>query len=68
MQQRKFHIDRKACMGTGLCFGAYPDSFEPVDPNQARVRNKTAAFEDIESAARNCPTGAIRETDLSRRR
>ncbi|MEV6554884.1 ferredoxin [Nocardia sp. NPDC051756] len=63
MEERRFYVDRKSCMGTGLCFGAYPNSFEPVAPNQARVRRESAALSELEIATNNCPTGAIREAN-----
>ncbi|WP_407670615.1 ferredoxin [Nocardia suismassiliense] len=66
MEGRRFYVDRKSCMGTGLCFGTYPNSFEPVAPDQARVRRESAALSELEVAIRNCPTGAIREADSSR--
>lgn len=63
MEERRFYVDRKSCMGTGLCFGTYPNSFEPVAPNQARVRRESATLSELEIATINCPTGAIREAN-----
>lgn len=53
-------IDRELCMGSGNCTFAPPGVFELDEDSIARVVDPTRATRDeIDAAARQCPTGAI---------
>ena len=54
-------IDRDACMGSGNCMFAAPGVFELDDDSVARVVDPEASPEEaVVTAARQCPTQAIR--------
>ncbi|MGH3342848.1 MAG: ferredoxin [Carbonactinosporaceae bacterium] len=55
-------VDETRCVGSGDCAFVAPDAFE-VDEDQGLARVLPGAAHtgraELESAARNCPTGAI---------
>jgi ferredoxin len=54
-------IDRDACMGSGNCVFAAPGVFELDEDSVARVVDPEASPEEaVVTAARQCPTQAIR--------
>ena len=54
-------IDRGACMGSGNCVYWAPEVFDLDDDGVAVVRGDATGHEEqVRSAARNCPTRAIR--------
>jgi ferredoxin len=54
-------IDRDACMGSGNCVFWAPEVFDLDDEGVAAVRGPITGHEDeVRSAAKNCPTSAIR--------
>jgi ferredoxin len=54
-------IDRDACMGSGNCVFWAPAVFDLDDEGVAAVRGSVAGHEEeVRSAAKNCPTSAIR--------
>ena len=54
-------IDRDACMGSGNCVFWAPDVFELDDDGVAAVCGSVGGHEEaVRSAAKNCPTSAIR--------
>ncbi len=56
----EIEIDRDVCMGSGNCVYAAPGVFELDNDSIARVDVADASSEDeILTAARQCPTGAI---------
>ncbi len=53
-------IDRDVCMGSGNCVYTAPGAFDLDDDSIAVVVDPAAApLEQIVTAARHCPTGAI---------
>jgi ferredoxin len=56
----EIEIDRDVCMGSGNCMYGAPGVFDLDDDSIARVVDANASSEDqILTAARQCPTGAI---------
>ena len=54
-------IDRDACMGSGNCVFWAPEVFDLDDEGVAAVRGPVAGHgAEVRSAAKNCPTSAIR--------
>ena len=57
----RIEIDRDTCMGSGVCSVYAPDTFDIDDETKSTVINPAGnPIEQIEEAARGCPTGAIK--------
>ena len=56
-------VDRRACMGSGLCNGTLPDSFRLVAGKAEPVVSTVEPDEELLDAADYCPYRAIHITD-----
>ncbi|MFI0514595.1 ferredoxin [Streptomyces canus] len=56
-------VDRRACMGAGLCNGSLPDRFTLVSGKAQPVESRIEPDEDVLDAADYCPYRAITITD-----
>ena len=54
----KIKIDKKKCIGCGLCASLCPDVFEMKD-GKAHAKNPSATNPCVKEAAANCPVQAI---------
>ncbi|MFF3325849.1 ferredoxin [Streptomyces sp. NPDC002889] len=53
-------VDRRVCIGSGMCVGHAPDGFRLDSARQSRPRADVAdADEKVLAAAENCPVEAI---------
>ncbi|ALC23483.1 ferredoxin [Streptomyces pristinaespiralis] len=56
----RVEVDRTLCIGSGMCVGHAPDSFDLDAARQSHARATTAdADEKLLAAAENCPVEAI---------
>ena len=54
-------VDKKLCIGCGLCASLLPEVFEMEDDGKATVKDeKGAPIEKIKEVAEMCPTKAIK--------
>lgn len=51
-------VDKKTCIGCGLCAGICPDTFEMDEDNKSEVINLEVT-ECAQNAVKNCPVQAI---------
>lgn len=51
-------VDKKICIGCGLCAGICPDTFEMDEDNKSEVINPEVT-ECAANAVKNCPVQAI---------
>lgn len=57
----KVTVDKKLCIGCGLCASMLPEVFEMEDDGKASVKNENGApIEKIKEVADMCPTRAIK--------
>ncbi len=59
----QIEVDRRACMGAGLCNGTLPHRFRLVDGKAQPVEVRIEPDEDVLDAADYCPYRAIHITD-----
>ncbi|PIO06657.1 ferredoxin [Candidatus Micrarchaeota archaeon CG08_land_8_20_14_0_20_59_11] len=53
-------VDKKKCIGCGLCASICPDVFEMGADGKSRVKNAAGCAKcDCKRAAESCPAGAI---------
>jgi ferredoxin len=54
-------VDRRLCMGTGICVEFAPATFAHDDEAKAVVRTPVGDTDDVlATAVESCPTGALR--------
>ncbi|QHC21332.1 ferredoxin [Streptomyces sp. GS7] len=59
-------VDRRVCIGSGLCVGAAPDGFRLDAARQSHpVAAETDAGEGVLAAAEGCPVEAITITAVA---
>jgi ferredoxin len=57
----KVTVDKKLCIGCGLCASMLPEVFEIEDDGKSSVKNENGApIEKIKEIADMCPTRAIK--------
>ncbi len=56
-------VDRRSCMGAGLCNGSLPDRFRLVGGKAEPIESRIEPDEDVLDAADYCPYRAITITD-----
>lgn len=57
---RRIEVDHDRCVGSQMCMGIAPGTFEPDDGGLAVVRKQDGdPFEDVLEAEENCPVAAI---------
>ena len=52
-------VDKKKCIGCGLCVSIAPEVFELGSDGKARVKNPDACNKECREAADSCPANAI---------
>ncbi|KUL55212.1 ferredoxin [Streptomyces sp. NRRL F-4489] len=58
-------VDRRVCIGSGLCAGTAPDRFRLDAARQSHpVEPETEAADGVLAAAENCPVEAILITEV----
>lgn len=66
---KKIIVDKNKCIGCGACEGFEPDVFELNDEGLAEVIKEnydeldTEVKENVDDAAANCPTSAIKVSE-----
>ncbi|MFG2142455.1 ferredoxin [Streptomyces sp. NPDC048650] len=56
----RVEVDRRVCIGSGMCVGVAPDGFRLDPARQSHpVRPETDAAESVLAAAEGCPVEAI---------
>lgn len=56
----RVEVDRRVCIGSGMCVGAAPDGFRLDAARQSHpVETETDAAADVLAAAESCPVEAI---------
>jgi len=58
----KFNIDKKKCLGCGLCVSLCPDVFEIAKDGKSRIKKDIDSEKNkdcIKEAKERCPVGAI---------
>jgi len=57
----KVTVDKKLCIGCGLCASMLPEVFEIEDDGKSSVKNESgASIERIREVANMCPARAIK--------
>lgn len=54
----KFIVDKKKCIGCGLCVSLCPEVFQLDEEGKSVVKNSQGKCE-VEEAVESCPVGAI---------
>lgn len=56
-------VDRRACIGSGMCAGTAPEHFELRDGCSHPLRSPVRPADEVRDAAESCPVEAITVQD-----